>query len=113
MDEQSRLRGHCTQAGCEAAKTGTCIENLRMEECTHFVIARGVETDGTKAKVDAAEITEELVSIGPGATLDVAQADAFLRARPATLVAFIGIPDAGKTTLISTMYELARRRLMA
>jgi hypothetical protein len=35
--------------------------------------------------------------------------DAFLRRRDATLVALVAGPEAGKTTLISTMYELARR----
>jgi hypothetical protein len=112
MEEQARLGGRCTQQGCDAARSGTCIDGLKIDDCSHFVIGEP-EPEAVEPPSVAAEPKEELISCGPGPALSIAQADAFLRARPAHVIAFVGVPDVGKTTLMSSMYELARRGLMA
>ena len=98
--------GHCSQSGCDAGETGTCIENLRLEECTHFTASATADPEGADSVVLPTD--EELVHIGGGIAMSIDVADAFLRIRQGTIVALVGGPGVGKTTLIASLYELVR-----
>lgn len=102
----------CRQPGCGGPSSGVCIETFSFEECPYLKPAppedeaaeRGDEEEDT-----GTEMPPDLVSTGNLAQLDAAGCDAFLRARAATVVSLIAAPDVGKTTLMSTLYELVRR----
>lgn len=52
--------------------------------------------------------TESGVTLRNGKLLSIAAMDRMARQNDATLVVLVGPPDSGKTTLISTLYELVR-----
>ncbi|WP_157489231.1 hypothetical protein [Lysobacter sp. Root916] len=62
------------------------------------------------AELFVGEPAAELVQVSVGASFGQLDCDAFLRRRDAVIVSLLAGPEAGKTTLIATMYELARRR---
>lgn len=112
MAELQPTSGICAQAGCDAAITGVCIDKLSLAECPNFKFpeASSVSNEAPEAVKDAP--AEDWISVGGGASLTSAQADEFVRGNRARLVALIGGPEVGKTTLIAMLYELARRRTL-
>ena len=100
--------GQCSQSGCDAGETGTCIENLRLEDCPHFTASATAVPEGADSVVLPTD--EELVPIEGGIAMSIDVADAFLRIRQGTIVALVGGPGVGKTTLIASLYELVRLR---
>lgn len=100
--------GRCTQPGCNAGSTGICIDNLRLEECPNFRVEASAE-DAEAIQPPEPTSPEEFVTIGGGEAFSAAEADAFLRARAARLIALVGGPEVGKTTLLAMTYEMLRR----
>lgn len=105
----------CHQPGCGGPASGVCIENFRFEECPHLVVStENFEGESYAVPEDELESAQgDYVPTSLGATLDSSGCDAFLRRRKATVVAVIAGPEVGKTTLLATLYELARRGKMS
>lgn len=94
----------CRLPGCGGPSSSVCINGLAFDECPNVRPEAEVEvTSGSS------EPAPDVVSTGRSAALSLAEADAFLRSDGGTLLAVIAGPDVGKTTLIATIYELARR----
>jgi hypothetical protein len=104
--------GRCTQTGCDAATTGVCIDKLPLNECPNFKFpdAPAVAEEPTGAAKEPP--SEDWVLVGGGINLSSAKADEFVRGTPTRMVALVGGPEVGKTTLIAMLYELARRRML-
>lgn len=103
----------CQRPGCGGPESGVCIENFPFEECPHLIVLED-ELAGESHAVpeDEAEAetgTSDYIATSLGAALDSSQCDAFLRRSKALVVAVVAGPEVGKTTLLSTIYELARR----
>src|SRR5687767_2136180 len=100
MAEVPSASGICAQPGCDAATTGVCIDKLSLAECPNFKFPEA--SSASEAPEAAQEApTEDWISVGGGANLNSAQADDFIRGNRANLVALIGGPEVGKTTLIA------------
>lgn len=69
-----------------------------------------VVSDDPDAALVAGDPAIELVSVSTGPAFSLQECDGFLRRSDAVLVSLLAGPEAGKTTLIAAMYELARRR---
>ncbi|QGY04585.1 hypothetical protein MMSR116_23745 [Methylobacterium mesophilicum SR1.6/6] len=104
----------CRLPGCDGPRSGVCINNLSFDECPDVVELSehedAGEQDGAEEPDDTAPQTVDLPG---GRSLDAAACDALLRRRGGTVVGIVGPPEVGKTTLISTIYELLHRRRMA
>jgi hypothetical protein len=107
-----RVIGRCNQAGCDAGITGVCINDLRLEECPNFQVGEAPEDDIRPVEAEESAPSQDLVVVGGGESLSVTDTDAFLRGRRARVVALIGGPEVGKTTLVAMIYEMARRRML-
>lgn len=112
IDDPARFS--CGLPGCDGPRSGVCINNLPFDECPD-VIELGEaedpdEQDGAGEPSDTVPIT---VNLPGGRSLDAAACDALLRRRDGTVVGIVAAPEVGKTTLISTIYELLHRRRMA
>jgi hypothetical protein len=102
--------GRCKQAGCNAAVTGVCIDNLKLDECPNFGMEAAAENSAPAERSDTTS-ADEFVTVSGGEAFSAENADAFLRARAARLIALVGGPEVGKTTLLATTYEMLRRRM--
>lgn len=112
---KEELKGKCTAAGCNAP-TDRCIEGLASDECPNFVV--GPEIDEVPFEADLPVEQDNIVRVSRvGWALSVADADACMLSTPAarrlSVISLVGVPDCGKTTLVSSLYEIVRRNLAA
>jgi hypothetical protein len=110
-----QVTGRCTVAGCNAP-TERCIEDLSADECPNFVV--GPETDDASMETGQAVEQERSVIVGRGGgALSVAEADACMLSAPVDrrlgVISLVGVPNCGKTTLLSSLYEIARRNVVS
>ena len=107
--------GRCATPGCNAPAE-RCIEDLSPAECPHFVV--GPEPDEVATDNSRRSEPEVVVTVSRGgAALSVAEADMCIMSTPTGrrigLISLVGVPDCGKTTLFSSLYEIVRRDSVA
>lgn len=94
----------CANPDCRVRESGRCVEGLDLQTCPHYGHEPGELTD------EVAEGDESTPAPGvelPGAgTLSPAETSKLLRAGEARVIAIIGPSDAGKTSLIASLYDL-------
>jgi hypothetical protein len=95
----------CSNPACRIAETGKCVEGLEQNKCPHFgrspqAVPQGTEETGG-------------IPLASGGTLDIEEADAILRAGDTHVIAIIGPSDAGKTSLIASLYDLFQEGAVA
>ncbi len=104
----------CTLPGCGGPRSGVCINNLPFDECPDVVeLGEGEDAGEPSGAEEPVDTVAQTVGVSGGRSLDAAACDALLRRRGGTVVGIVAAPEVGKTTLISTMYELLHRRRMA
>lgn len=100
----------CKQAGCPGPQGDNCIENLSFAECPHTYEAETEDTQEADLSSEGdTKVEIQFVTTNSGSSLDAVTCDALLRQRPAKLIAFVGGPNVGKTTLLASVYERSRR----
>lgn len=94
----------CANPDCRIAETGKCVEGFETSKCPHFGHAPAeISEDDTSRETSEASEGVRL----PGAdTLTVADTAKLLRTGDARIIAIIGPSDAGKTSLIASLYDL-------
>ena len=92
----------CANPDCRIAETGKCVEGIETGKCPHFGHA---PVDVSEADSENSE-TSEGVSLPAADTLAVADAAGLLRSGDTRIIAVIGPSDAGKTSLIASLYDL-------
>ena len=93
----------CANPDCRIAETGKCVEGFETGVCPHF----GHEPIDVQKVGTTSDIVEVEGIRLPGADmLIVSDAGKLLRAREARVVAIIGSNEAGKTSLIASLYDL-------
>ncbi|MBA4316211.1 MAG: hypothetical protein C0422_12925 [Alcaligenaceae bacterium] len=98
----------CSNSDCRIAETGRCVEGLEPSDCSHY--GRQHEVANTLLG-DLPEVIQKEESIQlPGAgTLTPADASQVLREGNTRVIAIVGPSDAGKTSLIASVYDLLQR----
>jgi hypothetical protein len=91
----------CANPDCRIAETGKCVEGFETGKCPHFGHA---PTDVSED--ETASGTSEGVRLPGADTLSIADTAKLLRAGDARIIAIIGPSDAGKTSLIASLYDL-------
>jgi double-GTPase-like protein len=104
--EVSELK--CSNQECRVAETGKCVEGLPLEECPHYGGNGEVKEPASDTSRDPAEGAnrQEGLSLPSGERLSIADASAVLRVGETRVVAIIGPTEAGKTSLIASLYDL-------
>ncbi len=94
----------CSNPDCRVADTGRCVEGLALTDCSHY----GLLPDVMDAAMDGdtEDVQEASIRLPGAGTLTPTEASRVLRAGNARVVAVIGPSDAGKTSLIASLYDL-------
>lgn len=94
----------CSNPDCQVAQDGKCVEGLDLAGCPHYGHALVEEVN---ENIDANEMSVSNVIDLPGAGILTVQETAhLLRAGPARVIGVIGPFKSGKTSLITSLYEL-------
>ncbi|OQS34640.1 hypothetical protein B0T40_15055 [Chromobacterium haemolyticum] len=105
MAENDGFEVSCGNPDCRIAETGRCVEGFQVNACPHYgrELEKAAE-DNTDDDEGAGSSTSVVL---PGAdTLTPIEASRLLRAGDARVIAVIGSSDAGKTSLIASLYDL-------
>ena len=99
----------CTNEQCKFSETDLCVEGNDINECPYLQICDATVTeDGKDIKSPdspAKQAVDELVHFGGEEHLSVTEASILLKARYMPIIAFLGPPGAGKTSLIAEVYD--------
>ena len=95
----------CANSDCRVAATERCVEGFELSDCPHY--GRDPEETSETDRVREKEyIAPSSVRLPSADTLTPDEASRLLRRGNARVVAIIGPRDAGKTSLIASLYEL-------
>jgi hypothetical protein len=93
----------CRNPVCKISQTQKCVEGLAIDVCPHY--GRPPASDEAQEVVREAES----VALPSGNLLDPEEASQVLRRGESRVIAVVGPREAGKTTLISSLFELFLR----
>lgn len=99
----------CRQPGCDGPRSGFCINNLPFDDCPDVIEASTSDADESEGD-ESPDLEVDSTPLPGGHALDAAGCDALLRRRGGLVVGLVAGPEAGKTTLIATIYEMLQRR---
>ncbi|MDD2991770.1 MAG: hypothetical protein PHI64_22795 [Zoogloea sp.] len=94
----------CSNPACRVAQTGKCVEGLGLSDCSHYGRRPDDTADALTEEEEAPQV--EGIQIAGADTLTPEEASQLLRAGSARVIAVIGPSDAGKTSLIASLYDL-------
>jgi hypothetical protein len=97
----------CSNVDCKVAETGKCVEGLELATCPNYGKSR--EPTKTDAGSDDGPPHQPTQQLGRSNVLDVVDGSQVLAMRPSRVVAVIGTVDAGKTSLIASLYDAFQR----
>lgn len=101
----------CKRDGCTPEESGDCIDGLPLSDCPNRFVFEPVDeelADKDSSLVESSDVPG--IRQHSGDALNTVEADLHLCKHGGTVVAFIGYPDAGKTTAAIMLYELSKRR---
>jgi hypothetical protein len=94
----------CSNPVCKVAEKHTCVEGLALDVCPHYGKA-----PEPKAVSGSATAEPHGMRLPLGDLLAIAEASGVLRRGGSRVIAFVGPKEAGKTTLIASIFELFLR----
>jgi len=100
----SATQHKCANPQCKAFETGRCLEGLDFDKCPTY--GRDQEIDATLETEIVSEPTDTLINLRPATTLPVSRASMLLGCQDGRVVAIVGPRDAGKTSLIASLFDL-------
>lgn len=101
----------CKRDGCKPEETGDCIDGLPLSDCPNRYVFEPVDEEFENVGSPLVDSDDgNGIRLHNGEPFSTVEADQHLRRHGATVVAFIGYPDAGKTTAAIMLYELSKRR---
>lgn len=97
----------CSNPDCRVAETGRCVEGLALEDCSHYGLLPDVLDEPVDQAIEV--VQESSIRLRGAGTLTPTDASRVLRAGEARVIAIIGPSDAGKTSLIASIYDLLQK----
>jgi hypothetical protein len=98
----------CNNPDCKVAETGKCLEGLPPDQCPHRISENILQPSEQEviANQDPANDTSSVLELPSGKLLTSTEVIPLLRGKDCRVIALIGPNDAGKTTLVTSFYEL-------
>lgn len=96
----------CTQENCTVAETGKCLLNNDPESCSNRKTESGESSVPVEQLIAPLETPKRTAKLPSSLTLTVSQTQALMNDRYCQLVGILGMPDAGKTAALVSLYLL-------
>jgi hypothetical protein len=94
----------CANPACKVKTDGRCVEGLEKDKCPHY--GKPLAVSGS---VEPAQAERHGIILPSGDLLGQEEASQLLRRGNARIIAVVAPKDAGKTTLIASVFELLLR----
>ena len=97
----------CANPDCRVADTGRCVDGFELDACGSYGHDGDEENDSSA--VNDEELVEsgvESIQLAVAGTLTPSEASGLLRAGEARVIAILGPPGSGKTSLVASLYDL-------
>lgn len=95
----------CRNEDCNFAVDGKCVEGYPLDECPHLT-RMSVEDIEAVDEPEAARVELKVMALDLGEALNRSQASSLQASRLSRTVGIIGPNDAGKTSLLASVYDL-------
>ena len=96
----------CTNEACSLALDGKCVEGYPLDECPHV---SPISLDDIQEPDDSEDVKVDevrVINLSLGEALDGRAASALQRQRLSRTVGIVGPNEAGKTSLVASVYDL-------
>ena len=100
-------QSRCANPQCKVAESGRCLEGLALEECPTY--GHDPEADDAAIDVLGDRPEQPVVELRPAASLSPLQASVILGRQECRVIAVLGPRDAGKTSLIASLFDLFQK----
>lgn len=94
----------CANPECKVSESGRCLEGLSLDKCPTFGREQTVAERTVRETED--QPAEKLVTLRSGTQLQIGDASNLLGNDHARLVAILGPREAGKTSLIASVFDM-------
>ena len=101
MGEEPNKVVQCSYPDCKIAETGKCVEGLEPTACGNYGKPLRPAEEGSEAPSTA----PEMVTLSGADRLNPAEVRKLLRQTTSRVIAIVGPHDAGKTSLIASLYD--------
>lgn len=102
----------CSNPECDFGQTGECVDGLEPPECPHTSVVAVEPSDQESELVDDGTVQPPVPAVVPLfgiSPLTTRQSNLVSADRGATVILLAGEAEAGKTTLLVSLYELFRQ----
>lgn len=94
----------CANPQCRVSESGKCLEGLALGDCPTY--GREGLSGGASEKEADAEPADRLVHLRSATSLPLHRASELLRSQEGRVIAIVGPREAGKTSLIASLFDL-------
>ena len=95
----------CANPDCRVAETHRCVEGFELSVCSYYGRELEETSETSRGSEEKPSAPSSVVLPGAG-TLTPSEASRLLRRGDARVISIVGPRDAGKTSLIASLYEL-------
>lgn len=100
----------CANIQCKVAETGKCLEGLTLDNCQSY--GRDPQAEAT-SESPIQQSSESLINLRSATSLKLPRASDLLGRFDGRVIAIIGPRDAGKTSLIASLFDLFQEGVVA
>lgn len=94
----------CHQSDCPVRESGKCLEGLEPENCSHFYWTDATNDSEVAASPDMG--SNQKFPLFSGQDMAIEELTSITYRWPSNIIIIIGESDAGKTTLLSSIFDL-------
>lgn len=94
----------CANPQCKVAESGRCLEGLALDKCPTY--GRDLETENTAIDSLDEGPEQSVVDLRPATSLGLSEASDVLGRQVCRVIAVLGPREAGKTSLIASLFDL-------
>ncbi|HEX8515187.1 MAG TPA: hypothetical protein VF868_03230 [Bacteroidia bacterium] len=110
MSEIDYTKFKCKQPDCQVAVTGVCLEGI-FDTCTHKYLADNASNDSPKEDAEEAKnVDANYKGTYSGEAMRAEECHSVASASLTRLIVLAGSVDAGKTTLLASLFQLFQER---
>ena len=102
--DQQSAQHTCANPQCTVSDSGQCLEGLTLDKCPAY--GRDLQAEAPSDQQTIAEPIDDLIALRPATSLQLSRASNLLGRQDSRVIAIVGPREAGKTSLIASLFDL-------